>query len=231
MPGGIASRSYFSTVHLVGAAAAAREAHRLECSYTGEFTETIALPHRAFVISSIIGSAAALEAMINEAWSDAEELAGGSIDSVPRPTRAIMADLWNRGIPRTATYPILEKFDLAHVMIRQVGLAKGSHRWRDAAHVVLLRNALIHYEPTWQQHDMTAGASPPAADKRYKTLRRRFAENPISGTGDPFYPNKLLGHGCAEWCFRSALTFADAFWASIHVTPVYHNYRHFFSTV
>ena len=55
-----------------------------------------------------------------------------------------------------------------------------------------------------------------------------FPENPLAGSGNAFFPDKVLGYGCAAWAVMSALEFADNFWSSISVVPHYQAYRHMF---
>lgn len=227
-------RSYFSVPYLCGASMFAREAYKTEISNGGASESEDPLTHRARVLSAITSSAAALEAMINEAFADAVESDGSCVAAVPADTRAMMAALWDRDIPRTARYGILEKFDIAHLVITGRGLDKSQQRWCNASWVVKLRNSFIHFEPSWQTHDTINALATPAASEGFKKYERAlkglFAENRICGAGNPFYPDKLLGHGCAEWSIKSVLDFADHFWQSIGVVPVYDSYRHLLTT-
>lgn len=194
------------------------------------------LVHRAKVVASITAAAAALEAMINEAFSDAVEQDGSCVQAAPESARKMMAELWSRGIPCTASYPILEKFDIAHLLILGVGLDKADHRWRNARHVTALRNHFVHFEPEWSQHGLADEEEDPTAKtknagaNRFKKLDGLFELNPFMQPANPFYPDKILGHGCAEWSFGAALAFADWFWDAIHVVPGYYAYRSVFQT-
>ncbi len=40
--------------------------------------------------------------------------------------------------------------------------------------------------------------------------------------GDAFYPDKALGHGCAEWAVNTALAYSDA---ALGLKPVYDGMR------
>ena len=39
--------------------------------------------------------------------------------------------------------------------------------------------------------------------------------------GNPFYPDKALGHGCAEWAVNTALAYADAVHTALGLKPIY----------
>ena len=218
----IKSRNYFSIPYLCGAARYAREALVFETSAS---TNDGALLHRAYVISAVTSSAAALEAMINEVFADASESEGSCVAALPADTRSKLATLW--AVPRTSRYAIIDKFDVAHLLITGNGLDHSHHRWRNATWVVRLRNDFVHFEPSWKEH----GPRPEEeAEKVERALKGMFPENRLTGAANPFFPDKLLGHGCAAWSVTSALQFADHFWQSIGLNPPYDNYRQFFAT-
>ncbi|MEW5881397.1 MAG: hypothetical protein AB1761_13250 [Pseudomonadota bacterium] len=219
----VKSRNYFSVPYLCGAARYAREAAELESNPTPN--DETALVHRAYVISAITSSAAALEAMINEVFSDAAEPEGSCIASLSSEVRAKLATLWS--VPRTSSYAILDKFDVAHLLVTGQGLDRSNHRWEHASWVVRLRNDFVHYQPSWQEHGVSVQES---ASKAERALAKLFQSNRLAGTANPFYPDRLLGHGCAAWSVASALEFADYFWKSIGVAPPYQAYRHLFIT-
>jgi hypothetical protein len=219
----VKSRSYFSIPYLCGAARYAREAFSLEAK--SALSNEDALVHRAYVVSAITSSATALEAMINEAFADAAESEGSCVAALPSDARAKLATLWS--IPRTSRYAILDKFDVAHLLVTGRGLDRSHHRWRNASWVVRLRNDFVHFEPSWQEHGGTADED---MGKIERALGGLFPENPLTAAANPFYPDRLLGYGCAAWSISSALEFADNFWQSIAVMPPYQAHRHFFAT-
>ncbi|MBL0731221.1 hypothetical protein [Piscinibacter sp. HJYY11] len=61
--------------------------------------------HHALVTSSLLNSACALEATINEWYTFSDEIEGTQDDSVKDRIRR----LWDAGIPRTASFQILQK--------------------------------------------------------------------------------------------------------------------------
>jgi hypothetical protein len=49
-------------------------------------------------------------------------------------------------------------------------------------------------------------------EKLGRRLRSEFPPNPFYRRPHfPYFPYQCLGFGCASWCIKSALTFADAF--------------------
>lgn len=219
----VKSRNYFSIPYLCGAAHFAREALALEAETPR--TEQLTLVHRACVISAITSSANALEALINEAFSDAGESDGSCVTALSSDARARLATLWR--VPRTSRYAILDKFDVAHLLITGRALDRSHHRWCNATWIIRLRNDFVHFEPTWQEHGERADKD---IEKVERALSGLFPENPLTGAKNPFYPDRLLGAGCAAWSVSSALEFADHFWQSVAVTPPYQARRHLFAT-
>jgi hypothetical protein len=221
----VRSRSYFSTPYFCGAARFARDALAIEKSVT--VTGIDLITHRAFVVASVTSAAAALESMINEIFCDANEPVGSCIAELSDEARGKLSTIW--AIPKTSSYPILDKFDVAHLLITGNGIDRSDHSWRNATWLARLRNEFVHFEPTWSIHSSQPSGPPQSDSNKFeKALRGMFPENRLTGSGNAFFPDKLLGHGCAAWAVESALAFADNFWSGINAVPQYETYRHMF---
>ena len=218
----VKSRSYFSIPYLVGAARYAKEALALESKAPDVDSPLV---HRAYVISAITSSAGALEAMINEAFADASESEGSCVAGLPADARSRLAALW--AVPKPSRYAIIDKFEVAHLIVTGKGLDHSHHRWRNASWVVRLRNNFVHFEPSWQEHGAHVLKE---QDKVERALKGLFPENRLAGAANPFFPDRLLGNGCAAWSLASALEFADHFWQSLGLNPPYQAYRHLLAT-
>ena len=181
----------------------ARGARHLELQHAGQ--HLYLAEHRSHAIGAVIFSAAALEAAANELFSDASENPA-TIGPVDTAAAKRLGALWRADVPRRAAYPILEKYAIALLLADRTGFNTGTEPWQSAAVLVKLRNALIHYEPEW--------VSMPGGDPVHrfeKTLGGKFQENPLAPTDSPYYPAKLLGHGCAQWAVKTALAFSSEF--------------------
>ena len=71
----------------------------------------------------------------------------------------------------------------------------------------------MHYRREWVE--IRAGGAAVAhsethAEKFELLLKDRFAENPLAGKNLPFFPDRCLGHGCAEWAVTTSLSFTDS---------------------
>lgn len=216
-------RSYLSISHLSAAGLFSRQCAVLEDSSDPQKNDpSINRNHNACAISTIILSAAFLEATINEIFCDcAEDHMTDRISALP--AKDLMARLWKLGIPRTASYPILEKYEIALELNNRQPINQGFQPYQDAKTLIELRNALIHFEPETINSYSTSNER--QIHKFEKRLAGKFEPNKLTGPGNPFYPDKVLGAGGAKWAFSSAINFADAFFKNIGITPTYEHVR------
>jgi hypothetical protein len=217
-------RTHYSIVHMWGAAYLTRCAGKLEAGYVGGFTESLFYRHRTYVTAAIAGAVAALEAAANELFCDAADGHTIEIGALGEDTIALYAEMWRRGVPRTARYSVTDKFDVALALAKRSPLDPGAAPYQEVSTLAAVRNALIHYEPAW----MTAGVSETPEGEKHRLEKRlvgRFALNPVTGPGNPFFPDKCLGHGCASWGVRNAILFADLAFDRLGLKPRYEHLR------
>ncbi|ABD10271.1 hypothetical protein ThrDRAFT_01695 [Frankia casuarinae] len=220
-------RSYFSSHYLYSAQFFSSEAGRIEVAARERGESPLFDPrHRAFVISSITASCAFLEAMVNELL---EDIADGFADGVfsdyvsplPDNTKRVIAVFWRKEkAGRVET--VLEKSDVLtklDMILATAGLPRidtSRRPWQEVDLVIKIRNALTHYKPQSLGDD----------DVHYLTKKLqggdRFQLNPLVSSGNPYFPDKALGHGCADWAWRSCKQLADEFSDALGIMP---NYR------
>ncbi|SEF35289.1 hypothetical protein ABL840_01635 [Variovorax sp. NFACC27] len=212
-------RHYLSIAHLSAAALFASQCRALEATAgTTPFDSPGRRQHNAFAVSAVIMSTAFLEATVNELFADCAE-------DPPRPrvhavaSKELLGRMWTKGIPRTASYPILGKYEIALELNASPSMDQSARPYQDVKLLTELRNALIHFEP--ETIISSGGVQPRHVHKFEKRLKGKFDENPLAGPGNPFYPDKLLGAGCAEWSVRSAVAFADDFFEKLGIEATY----------
>ena len=141
-------RFYFSHYHIMSAAFFARESGELERDNKDKerFPSKLQAEHRAFVTGCIFSSVSFLEAQVNELFTDAAE---GQREHIHQLGDKIylFAEMWKLGVPRTASYSILEKYEFALALAEREPLDRGSLVYQDTKLLISMRNALIHYEP------------------------------------------------------------------------------------
>jgi hypothetical protein len=208
-------RSYFSWHLLWTAIREAELAERMEAIHEGQ--SRFSVEHRGHVLSSIVASAGFLEAMINEVFQDAAEGYGvtdGYLAALSPRTVRLMTDLW-RTTNEGARLRTLEKYELLVAFADAPPLDRGAEPYQDASLVVRLRNVIAHYQP----EDLSAEDS----HQMQQALQGKFDDNALmAGSGNSWWTDHALGHGCAEWAHRSAKALTDKVADDIGIRP---NYR------
>jgi len=203
--------------HIQAAALFARQAYEIEAANDGKFNENLDAHHRSYVLGAIICATSFLESSINELFADALEGNTGNLKGIEESTVTALA----LEVPRMAS--IIEKFEIALTRARKPLLKKGIRPSQDIEALTHLRNCLVHYKPEWSESDAPR-ENGRIEGKMEKLLKRRFRSNPLTGEGNPFWPHKALGHGCAEWAVQSSLSFTDEFYGRLGLTPIPYNH-------
>jgi hypothetical protein len=223
----VALLSLLSINHIQAATLFARQTFKIEeehgskfqsyTTFTSEFSEEMSA-HRSYVIGAIYASTAFLEATINEFYFTAADNPD-EIAHIGKNVIQKMSGMWADIQSRKNNSSILNKFKKVLDWCGYPSLNESTFPYSDAKLLVDLRNALTHYKPEWA----TMSASTP--QKFESDLSGRFQHNRLMSTGNPFFPDKALGHGCAEWAVSSSIAFADDFFTRVGVKPTFDHVR------
>lgn len=169
---------------------------------------------RSYVTASILESAAFQEALINEVLLSAAHdnlEVGGELGADERRN---LADAAAKLDPK----PTLDKYQAVLELLGRRVFDRGAQPFQNADLLVRLRNALLHYKPRWRP-----GAGSPETtiplDQRLQS--KGFPLNPLFPKENPFFPDRCLSHGCAEWAIRSAVALTDDFLSRLGVSAPY----------
>ncbi|MFI9576052.1 hypothetical protein ACIG5D_31900 [Microbispora rosea] len=198
----VLKRAYFSTYHLYAARYAAEEAQTRETELAGEGNR-FDIRHRGLVLSAIAESAFFLEAAINEVFQDAHDGHTISIDSLGEECLSAMAAVWKATDQGKRQVPALDKYDLALRLAGKEPFLTGAAPYQNAARLVQLRNHLVHYRPEYVSNDTTNSIG--------KMLKNLVVPNALMDESNPWFPDRALGAGCADWAWRSARALTDEF--------------------
>jgi hypothetical protein len=201
--------TYFSITHLTGANSLAKIVKGIEG--TGKTIQNINIgEYQSYCSTVVILCAAFLEAYINEFYSICAERPS-KLNTLPDNLVSLYGRLWNYGIPRTAMYSILQKYELALAISGLKQFNKGAPPYQDVSLMVQLRNSFVHYEP----EEILAFSSLPTTSSDIhnieKKLKGRFPESKMWPAGNPFYPDRMLGFGCCAWAINHTIDFYDLF--------------------
>jgi hypothetical protein len=220
----VKSRKYLSVQFVQSAAYFTREARKRELNGAPP-SKPDHLQHQSYVIGAIWMASGFLEANINELFSDAAEDYREFLNPLEEEVIDLLGRMWKRNIPRTARYSILEKYEIFLDLAHKKAFDRGVAPYQDVQVMIDLRNALMHYEPEWMLSGSTAPLQPTDVHKLEKRLKGKFEMNPLTGAGNPFYPDKCLGHGCAKWCVESSVSLVDGFCERLGTKPTFDHVR------
>jgi len=213
-------RFYYSHYHIKAAAFFASRSAQLEREHghNAAASSEILTQHRAYVTGCLFSVASFLEAQINEIFTDAADDRREYIYNLGDRIY-LFAEMWKLGIPRTASYSIVEKYEIALALAEKEPLDRGTVVYQDVKLLIRLRNALIHYEP------MSSTSTAEASQKLEQKFQGKFLLNPLTGRKTPFFPERCLGHGCAKWAVESSVKFVDHCLSRLEIEPVFNSVR------
>jgi hypothetical protein len=174
-----------------------------------EFSDEKHALHRSYIIGTLFSSIAFLEATINEIFQDAMETETGYLISFNHVHRMEIIDFWEKNQRAS----MIEKYNELLRIITGNTLNKGMEPYQSIKVILDFRNKLTHYIPTWISHSETY--------KYESFLKNKFPLNNLSFETDPFYPDRLLGAGFAQWVLSNCIKFADDLFYKIDIEPQY----------
>ena len=206
----ILSRQYFSDLHLN----AAVETTLLLARESSEQRS------RAFALSAIFLSVAFLEAKINELLEDvvdSRESSHGRMPPHERPLHEVGRLLAEAEIAGERD-PTLCKYQKTVEGCKRGKFDKGADPYQSAHLAIDVRNALIHYRPTWvssnQHGELDTPLKAKLGDRFFLNVTpKNVWSNYIGG-----FPHECLTHDYALWTIKACASFVDRFFA--RMTPL-----------
>jgi hypothetical protein len=119
-------RFYYSHYHLQAAALFARQSSKLEREHGGSnvVSSEMFSEHRAYVTGAILSAVSFLEAEINEIFADAGDDQREHIYQLG-DVIFLLRRMWALGVPKTASYSILDKYQIALALSDKQELSTG----------------------------------------------------------------------------------------------------------
>jgi len=221
-------RDCFSVRYIQSAATLCRLAFTIEQDYlAGRRTPDMQLRHEAFALHAVLSTVSFLESAINELHADAtdeefieaEERHGVLLRTIGRE--------WHnpKNFDRA---PMLTRYQTILAIAGRPGFENGDQAFANVRTIIDLRNHLLHYTREWV---VVRGRREPdrepesTSDHFEKLLDRKFAPNPLAGRNVPFFPDRCLGHGCAEWAILNSVIFTDEFFRRLGLPAPYEGIR------
>jgi hypothetical protein len=218
-------RDCFSVRYIQSASLLCRLGYAIEKDYTesGQVSPESVLSHEAFILNSVLSTVAFLESTINELYSDV-------VDNVYPPAgdgdEALLqriAEGW-RNEKNFDRAPVLTKYQKVLVIAGKQPFPEKDPAFTNVKNLIEIRNFLMHYRREWVV--LAKGRGPLSQERTQgekfgRILKHAFKENPFAGRNRPFFPDRCLGHGCAEWAVINSLIITDAFFSRLNLPAPY----------
>ena len=222
-------RDCFSVRYIQSAALLCRLGYQLEAEYghTGTLSAEQRLRHEAFILNALFSSVAFLESTINELWSDAADNAYFFSDEKNEALLQAVGEKWKNENYFDRT-PLPNKYQKILEIGKKPLFDENDPDYAGMKDLIGIRNYLMHYRREWviiQIDRSPGGHTETHAEKFERLFKNRFAENPLAGKNLPFFPDRRLGHGCAEWAVTTSLSFTDRFFRDLGLPAPYEGIR------
>lgn len=220
-------RTYFSIQLIKTARLFCDSSYGIESKYASgfenidvELKSKLSEDNLSFTTGVIISCVSFLEANINEIFCDAlDKEHNERLNPLPQESIRLMRGLWNYIEKENP----LDKYQIALEAAGKEKLDKGSEPYQSVDLLIKLRNELVHYKTKTVS---SSSFEPTEKSKIEKRLSGKFIENLFyKFTGNPYFPNKCLGYGCAKWAFNSVVSFTDTFYSKMGIKPYYDHVR------
>jgi hypothetical protein len=159
----------------------------------------------AYASGAVMSSVAFLEATINEFFHDFFD----KFNNLKINKSNLLIELkseWDKNEDDFYWRKLEDKYEIVYKEIIGEKLYKKSKTYENFKDIIRIRNLLVHFKLKWQ--DVIN------EDNQYKInhIRKKFKENPFrEKTGNPYFPDKCLAAGCAEWSIKSSYEFLTMF--------------------
>jgi len=200
---GVAVRQYITVDHRWTALHAARLCGQLEPQLQ---TNDPKVEHRSLAMTAIFFAGAFRDALVNEVILDVIEPPGGvpsaRVAGLPIDTTTITAFKKVKKEPST-----LGKYQQALAAAGKLPYTETRDPYKSALLLIRFRNHLVHFKP--KTRDIHT-------DHEFEELfmKAKIVENQ-QDIGLPWFPNKALGAGLAQWACDSSWRFARSWWNRI----------------
>ncbi len=185
----------FAWQHLKAASTFRDQVLALEAANSGRAFGVFFEDIRSYGSACIMSTAASLEALVNEFFINPE-------GPLRRQLKDFDTDFSGRGgIEWKAP---LEKYQVALDMLGQARMNQQSPSFRNAWALLDLRNALVHYKPTWD----------PDRQRKVELVDVLFGQYELStfpDAGADFVTMRTMSGGCMNWVIAAALAFLRDF--------------------
>jgi hypothetical protein len=222
-------RDCFSVRYLQSAAVLCRLGYGIEHTVRdgNDPAPDLLIRHEAFILNSVLSTVAFLESTINELYADAADDAYFFADEKNEALLRLIGEKWHneKNFDRA---PMISKYQKILAIAGKPPFDEDDQAFANVRTLIEIRNHLMHYKREWvviHDNNRLGRGEESTAEKFEKVLRKKFATNPLAPKNLPFFPDKCLGHGCAEWAIVNSIIFTDEFFRRLELPAPYGGIR------
>jgi len=220
-------RDCFSVRYIQSAAVLCRLGHGIEQAFrAGEVPPQDLIRHEAFILNAVLSTVAFLESTVNELHADAADDAYFFADDEHEALLKTIGKKW-RNEKNFDRAPLITRYQRILEIAGKAPFDEGDQAFANVRQLVEIRNHLMHYKREWVVigEGNAAGNAESTSSRFESVLKKKFALNSFAGENQPFFPDKCLGHGCAEWAILNSVIFTDAFFRKLDLPVPYEGIR------
>jgi len=222
-------RDCFSVRYIQSAAVLCRLGYGIEKAHaaTGPVPQELLLQHEAFVLNSVLSTVSFLESTVNELYADAADDAYFFADEEHEALLRSLGEQW-RNEKNFDRAPLISKYQKILAITERPLFEDGDQAYANVRTLIEIRNHLLHYKREWvviRDRGIPGGGEETLAEKFGKILNKKFAVNPFAAKNLPFFPDRCMGHGYAEWAIVNSVIFTDEFFRRLGLPVPYGGIR------
>ena len=199
------SRYSFTAQFIRAGAFFSVRASDLEVNAGASCDDHVLMQHRAYVVSAVFQSVAALEADCFEVveHGPGHHLGSNLNDLVARDFLRPLAGLIDK-------CQVLVRYEKILHLLNKEPILRGENPWRETDLLVKLRNELVHYKSRLTK-DLEQ-------KNLYESLRNlKHRQPPWILKADTFFPARCLNAECAQWAVEASANFLNTFYDRIEL--------------
>ncbi|MBY0202447.1 hypothetical protein [Paenibacillus cucumis (ex Kampfer et al. 2016)] len=210
----ITLKTNFSFNQIQSAVFLARSALEVEKNKNNSNDVVTRIQYESYVTGALLCTVGYLEATINEFFSNIKDVNYNNNKRLQSKKRELINSMWELGVPKTAKYSILEKYQIALTLADKNLFKKGVSPYQDVYLLIQVRNAITHYEPEWvtTESEFPEKITEQALEKK---LKNKFGLNPFANSPDPFFPDKCLSYEFIKWGIHSSIKLTEMFFEEL----------------
>lgn len=211
-------RMISSASHLNSAAFLGKKCREMEDQYQRDSSSIDSSRHTDFASTSIVSTGNFLEAQINELIFEIMEDTS-FVDDLDEDKRSFVGGILNSREINLRRIGCLDKYQLLLALFELNKFERGTNPYQDTRHVWWFRNYLVHGKTKF--YPAPTEDSEEDIEDLGRYINQSTERNPITGPGNPDFPDGCMNYDTVYWCIKAVLDLSDEFFLRLDLDPRY----------